>query len=81
MTKMILVFVALCLVTSCQSVRQPNAEANQELTSHMDRYVALFNATDSETIAEEVYAVPVLRVDPATSEPTVMETTAEVQQF
>ena len=79
--KVILVVVALSLGTSCQSIRQSNAEVNQELTSHMDRYVALFNATDAETIAEEIYAVPVMRVDPATNEHAVMEATAEVQQF
>ena len=78
---MLLVVVALSLVTSCQSIRQPKAEVKQELTSHMDRYIALFNATDAETIAEEIYAVPVMRVDPAANEHAVMESTAEVQQF
>ena len=81
MIKAILVAAAFSLVVSCQSIRQPDAEVSQELRSHMDRYVALFNAADAETIGEEIYAVPTMFVDPATNSHTVLEATDEVQQF
>ena len=51
-----------------------------ELQAHMDRYFALFNAGDAEAIARDVYAAPVMRVNPETAEHYVIETTEDLQK-
>ena len=81
LAQMIIVF-GLVITGGCQSagsVEEANSIA--ELQAHMDRYAGLFNAANAEAIAKEIYAAPIMVVNPDVGEHTVYETEADVRGF
>ncbi len=75
-----LVVATLILGSACHSIPQTEPDASGGLKEHLERYVGLFNAADTEAIARSIYAAPVMVVSPETGEHLVRETPGEVEQ-
>ena len=77
------IFVVLLLMAAdCQrSEAAEAANSLSEMKTVMDRFIKLFNATDAKAISQEIYAAPVLQINPEADEHQVLKTEEEVEKF
>ena len=77
-----IVVVSLLMAADCQTSEADEAgKSLSEMKALMGRYIELFNASDAVAISQEIYAAPVLQINPETGEHHVLKTTEEVEKF